>query len=129
MAEPASDSAVVLRLPEDPHYARVARSVAVACASLASFDMDDLVDVRLLVDEVFHALTMLGDGPITLTVRPEARALGVEMRVVGNGRTTWSHPDFALVRRVIDVICVTAAIGESDGESWFEARLQAMDMT
>lgn len=122
-------SAVMITLPPLAAYARVARAAAVACASLASFDVDDLVDVRLLVDEVFHALMAMGEGPITLLLHPAEGHLGVTMRSNAGGPAHWSDAEFDLVRRVIDVVTVTAAIGSADGTAWFEAELQALQLS
>ena len=120
------DGSVLLVLSPDARNARVARAVAVACASFESFDVDDLVDVRLLMDEVFHAVTALSQGPVTLAVRPFDGTLGLEMRAVSHGTMRWTHPHLELARRVISSTCATAAFGEAEGVVWFEAQLQAM---
>lgn len=124
--EPIGDGSVVLVLPPDVRNARVARAVAVACASLESFDVDDLVDLRLLMDEVFHAVTALSDGPVTLSIRPVDGTLGLEVRAASHGPMHWTDPDLELARRVISSTCATAAFGEAEGVVWFEAQLQAM---
>ena len=124
--EPIDDGSLVLILPPDARNARVARAVAVACASLESFDVDDLVDLRLLMDEVFHAVIALSKGPVTLSIRPVEGTLCLEMRAASHGTVRWTDPDLELARRVISSTCATAAFGDADGVVWFEAQLQAM---
>jgi hypothetical protein len=124
--DPRDDGSLVLILPPDGRNARVARAVAVACASLESFDVDDLVDLRLLMDEVFHAVTALSEGPVRLSIRPVDGTLGLEMRAASHGMMRWTDPGLELARRVISSTCATAAFGDAEGVVWFEAQLQAM---
>ena len=88
--------------------------------------MDDLVDLRLLMDEVFHAVMSLSQGPVTLSIRPSDGTLGLEIRAASHGTTRWTDPNLDLARRVISTTCATAAFGEAEGVVWFEAQLQAM---
>ena len=96
--DPIDDGSLVLVLPPDARNARVARAVAVACASLESFDVDDLVDLRLLMDEVFHAVTALSEGPVTLSIRPVDGTLWLEMRAASHGTVHWTDPELELAR-------------------------------
>ena len=124
--DPSDDGSLILILPPDARNARVARAVAVACASLESFDVDDLVDLRLLMDEVFHAVAALSEGPVTLSIRPVDGTLCLEMRAASHGTVRWTDPDLELARRVISSTSATAAFGDAEGVVWFEAQLQAM---
>jgi hypothetical protein len=123
---PSNDGSLVLILSPDARNARLARAVAVACASVESFDVDDLIDLRLLMDEVFHAVTALSEGPVTLSIRPVDGTLCLEMRAASQGTVRWTDPDLELARRVISATCATAAFGDAEGVVWFEAQLQAM---
>ena len=122
----SGNGSVRLVLPPDARNARVARAVAVACASLESFDVDDLVDVRLLMDEVFHAVRSLSEGPVSVSIRPSDGTLGLEMRAARPGTMGWTDPHLERARRGISSTCATAAFGEAEGVVWFEAQLQAM---
>lgn len=121
------DSAVRLGLPAEGRYTRVARGVAVACASLEDFDVDDLVDVRLLADEVFLAVVALGRETVEVQLRPSRRSLVMSARSPYGGTRTWSDPDLELPRLVFDVVCVEATYGIDDGQVWFDGRIEAMD--
>ena len=85
---------VVVDIQAEGRYARVARTAAATCAVLGGFDVDQLGDVRLLVDEVFVALLTAGARRIELRV-----ALGegrLEMELIG-------RHDQAAERRYADV--------------------------
>ena len=100
--DPETD--VRFRLPPAPRYARVARSAAAACASLEGFSIDSLGDVRLLVDELFHALSTIGVGPITIGLEPADGKLGLDMSARRRGAEGWDGPDLALLHTLIDVV-------------------------
>jgi hypothetical protein len=85
---------VVVDLPADGPFARVARTTAVSCASLEGFSIDKLGDVQLLVDEVFVAMIGLGVGRVRLRFVPDCGALAVEMIGRGWARAPESNNDF-----------------------------------
>ena len=55
-----TDAAICVTMPCTPRFARVARTAAAACGVLEGFTVDELGDLRLLVDEVFVAMLELG---------------------------------------------------------------------
>lgn len=120
------EGAVVLTLPADERFASIARGLAVSCASLDSFDVDDLVDVRLVVDEVFNALAVLGHGTVTLALSLRPGALGLVASAPSAGRSTWASPELAPTRRIIGVLCTAAAFGVADATVWFEGELRPL---
>lgn len=86
---------VVLQLPGDPRFARVARTVASACGALGELGMDEIDDVRLLIDGMFHALLHVNAGPVTMRLSA-SNPLGVELdaplrpdRVWDSGHVEW----------------------------------------
>ena len=125
--EPIDDGSLVLILPPDARNARAASSRR-RCLVLrwSLFDVDDLVDLRLLMDVVFHAVIVLSKGPVTLSIRPVEGTLCLEMRAASHGTVRWTDPDLELAWRWISSTCATAAFGDADGVVWFEAQLQAM---
>ncbi len=118
--------AVVLTLPADERFASIARGLAVSCASLESFDVDDLVDVRLVVDEVFNAVAVLGCGTVTLTLSLSSSTLGIVVSAPSAGRSSWASPQLASTRRIIGVLCTAAAFGIADETVWFEGELRPL---
>jgi hypothetical protein len=85
---------VVVDLKAEGRYARVARTAAATCAVLEGFDVDQLGDVRLLVDEVFVALVEGGAQRIELRIALGERLLAFEL--IG-------HLDGAEIRRDADI--------------------------
>ena len=102
--DPNQRDRVALTLAPDGRYARVARTVVASCASLEGFSVDDLGDVRLLVDTAFHALAGLGAGAVDIALWTEARGLVIEMSSPrGQGRQ-WNDPDAAMLMTVASVV-------------------------
>ena len=56
----------VVELAPEVALARVARAAAAACCAIAGFSIDRVADVRLVVDEVFNVLVVVGVGPVRL---------------------------------------------------------------
>ena len=71
---------VRLTLPATPHLLRVARLTAAGLASRLGFNLNEVEDVKIAVDELCHA--MVGsqgrDGTLTLVYRLHAGALVIE---------------------------------------------------
>ena len=62
MNDERGDSLIELVLPADTRLVRVARLVASGVATTAGFDVDEVEDLRIAVDEVCTALVEGGDG-------------------------------------------------------------------
>jgi hypothetical protein len=103
-ASAARPGDVVVDLPADAPFARVARTAAVSCAVLEGFSVDQLGDVRLLVDEVFVAMIGLGVRRVRLRLVPDSGSLAVE--VVGRraGSVRRPSPDTRFVQMLADVV-------------------------
>ena len=74
-----SGEQVRVTMPCVPRFARVARAAAAACGVLAGFTVEELDDLRLLVDEVFVAMLELGVTAIELVVTPQGGRVDVLM--------------------------------------------------
>jgi hypothetical protein len=85
-------------------HARVARTVVASCASLERFDVDDLGDVRLLVDTAFHALIDIGTGPIVIRVEAIPGGLQIEMSAGSDAERSWDEAQLGDLRALVDVI-------------------------
>jgi serine/threonine-protein kinase RsbW len=75
--EPHSEGRIELVLPADTRLVRVARLVASGVATTAGFDVEEVEDLRIAVDELCTALVEGGDGGDLL--------LGFDL---GNGEVT-----------------------------------------
>jgi serine/threonine-protein kinase RsbW len=73
------DGPIELALPADTRLLRLVRLVASGLASTAGFDVDELDDLRIAVDEAVAALLEGGDGS-RLTLRFGVGADEVDMR-------------------------------------------------
>ncbi|MGE0878609.1 MAG: ATP-binding protein [Acidimicrobiia bacterium] len=58
----ADDEAIELTLPADTRLVRLARLVASGVAAAVNFDVDEVDDLRIAVDEMCTALIEGGDG-------------------------------------------------------------------
>ena len=112
--DPIQGWGVVMEVPCQPRYARVVRTAAAACGVLEGFSVDVLGDVRLLVDEVFMAMSATGVTAVRFRFAPSGGRLGVEIeaagRVVSPGR-----PDLRFVESLADVVAEGVSFG-LDGE-------------
>lgn len=95
---------VRVELPCTPSHARVARTVAAACGVLEGFSIDDLGDLRLLVDEVFGTMHALGVHSVELLLAPAHGEVIVLMRSCGTIGPGRPDVDAQSARRLADVI-------------------------
>jgi hypothetical protein len=125
MTRPARSGAVVVDLPADAPFARVARTTAVSCAALEDFSIDLLGDVRLLVDEVFVAMIGLGVRRVRLRLVPNGGSLAVE--VIGRHARPrpGPAPDTRFVRTLAGVVGHDVAIELEQPAPRFAATIDA----
>jgi serine/threonine-protein kinase RsbW len=122
------DEATVVRLeiPAETRVVRAARLVASGLASAAGFDVDDVDDMRIAVDELCAVLFELGDGDvvgITFATRP------AEIAVAGQTRANGDPVDasrFALSAQILNAACDEFSWTVADGfaEVRIEKRLR-----
>lgn len=99
------DDEVQLILPGDPQHVRLARLVASGVGAAAGFDVEEVADFRIAVDELCATLLETTDGSVALTFRTTAPG-----RVVVEGRTTGpaaTAPDplrMDLAQQILDVV-------------------------
>jgi serine/threonine-protein kinase RsbW len=96
---------IELVLPADARLIRIPRLVASGIASCAGFDLDEVEDLRIAVDEACTALVEGGDGsPILLgfDLRPAEVALVGTTSAIGRPEL---EPDrLALSRQILSVV-------------------------
>ena len=89
----AGRSVIRLELPVDLRVIRIARLVAGGLGATAGFDIEEIDDLRIAVDEGCGALFEIGDGsPVNLTFAVE------EQQVEVAGRTSSNTPQFDSTR-------------------------------
>lgn len=94
-----------LRLPPDAHLMRIARLTASGVATAAQFDLDEVDDVRIAVDEACTALIEGGDGGVLdLVFVLEPGALTFTGTTSAAGRAELEPERLALSRQILKVV-------------------------
>lgn len=113
----AIDGTIELTIPPDPRLLRLVRLVASGLASTAGFDVDELDDLRIAVDEAVSALLEGGGGaPLPLTF--EVGEGSVEMR----GQVPMADADaldqdrVELSTQILGAVCDEHELGVVEGE-------------
>ena len=114
--------AAVVELAPEAALARVARAAAAACCATAGFSVDRLADVRLVVDEVFNVLVVVGVGPIRLRLVPEYDTVDLEMSATRRDDRGWRLGEFEIVRLLTDVTADRASFEDHHGRLSLTAR-------
>jgi hypothetical protein len=107
---PAQEWNVVVVMPAEDRYARVARTTAATCAVLEGFDVDRLDDVRLLVDEVFAAILGGGARHVEMRIALDEGRLVLELIAQRDGGGARDHADVTLVRDLADVLATEVSM-------------------
>jgi anti-sigma regulatory factor (Ser/Thr protein kinase) len=117
---------VVVDIQAEARYARVARTAAAACAVLEGFDVDQLSDLRLLVDEVFAA--MVEGGARRIELRLALAGGRVEMELTGHrGRASDRHPaDAGFVHTLAGVLGTDVVVELDRDPQRFAATMAAV---
>ena len=100
------DTTIELTIPPDPRLLRMVRLVASGLATTAGFDVEELDDLRIAVDEAVTALLEGGDGarvPLRFDVEPGAVAMSGETAASG---TDPLDPDrIELSSQILAAVC------------------------
>ena len=103
------DARVVVTMPADPSFLRLARLAAADAGTRAGFTVEDVEDLRLAIDELCGPLMNERDGTISLMF------LAVDGRVdiEGRGPAPLEEPAYADIGDAI----ITAVVDEHDIET------------
>ena len=117
--EPGRD--LELRIPPDPALIRVVRLATSGLASMLSFDLDGIEDLKIAVDEACSALIEVSDGsPIHLRLgRVEPWGLWVEGTTSTSSEGRTDAERIALSDRILDVIVDRHEFAVADGTARF----------
>jgi hypothetical protein len=114
---------VELDVPCRPHYARVVRTAAAACAVLEGFSVDLLGDVRLLVDEVFTAMGDVGIERVHMRLTPWRGRLVISMEACAAAPRT-DRSDLRFVRSLADIVAEGVDFGLERDRPTFTATIR-----
>jgi len=93
-----------LTMPCSPHHARVARTAVAACGVVERFSVDELGDVRLLVDEVFVTMYELGVVRVELLVVADRGRLGLAITSIGAVGERRGPAESTFVQTLADIV-------------------------
>ena len=117
---------VVVDIQAEARYARVARTAAATCAVLEGFDVDQLSDLRLLVDEVFVAMVEGGARRIELRLALVGGRLDMEL-IGHHGRADDRHPaDAGFVHTLAGVLATDVVVELDRDPPRFAATMAAL---
>ena len=83
--------------------------------------IDTVADIRLLVDEVFHALSAIGPGPVTIVLTPVAGHVSLEMSTAARPGCHWGTPTVPFLEMMATVIVDDPLFDEDGGVVRFSA--------
>ena len=116
---------VLVRLPANPRYLRVARVVAGALADELGADIDAVEDVRLAVSEVCNVAVLAG-----------AQAIDLHFEIIGNiltvsGEATPATADFAsqlgFAEQILEVTAAEYELKSHPGAVSFRLRFRGTE--
>ena len=119
------DDVISVTMPCTPLYARVARTAAAACGVLEGFSVEELGDLRLLVDEVFTAMYELGARRLKLRLAPADGVVAVQIAADGPLGERRGIADVRFARTLADVVASDVRFDLRGGHPLFAARMAA----
>ena len=97
---------VRLAIPLDTRYVRIVRLVARGVGSAMGFNVEDVDDLRIAVEELCAALFDVSDGPaLDLCFEIHDDRVDVEGRTVTMPTATLDAERFALSKQILSVAC------------------------
>ena len=107
--------------------ARVARTVVAACGAIEGFSVDELSDIRLLVDEVFVAMYELGVPRLELVVDPADGRLAITMASLERSGPPRGVADLSFAETLASTVGVDVRFELAGPSPVFSATLVAVD--
>jgi hypothetical protein len=124
-----AESPVRLQLAAHQRYIRVARAVASSMATARGFDVEEIDDLRIAIDELCNALITLGDASsISLELTDDeddgggVLIMGSSPAASADGIEGWSDPTYDLARQILDVVATEYQIWQKDDQILFILR-------
>ena len=84
----------------------VARTVAAACGAIEGFSVDELADIRLLVDEVFVVMYELGVSRLELVLGPAGGRLAVTLAALDHRGQRRGDADLTIAQLIASQVAV-----------------------
>jgi serine/threonine-protein kinase RsbW len=110
------DGTIELTIPPDPRLLRMVRLVAAGLATTAGFDVDELEDIRIAVDEAVTALLEGGDGaPVPLTFEVGLGRVAMSGATAASGSDPLDAERIELSSQILAAVCDEHDLRVSDG--------------
>jgi serine/threonine-protein kinase RsbW len=107
---------IELSLPADARLVRLARLVASGVATAAGFDVEEVEDLRIAVDELCGALVEGGNGePLELVFELRDEEVHVLGSTGSGGVDQLDEQRIALSRQILDVVVDSHEVTAVDG--------------
>jgi serine/threonine-protein kinase RsbW len=114
----AAPETVRLTIPAALEFVRIARLTASGVASRVGFDVDEIEDLRVAVDELSSILVeAAGANQLELSFTPASDGITIEGRVPVDQSATPEIDD--LTRQILAAVVDDYGIESSDGEATF----------
>jgi hypothetical protein len=111
---------VRLAIPLDTRYVRIVRLVARGVGSAMGFNVEDVDDLRIAVEELCAALFDVSDGPaLDLCFEIHDDRVDVEGRTVTMPTATLDAERFALSKQILSVACDGYSLKVDSGVAHF----------
>jgi hypothetical protein len=123
----SGDRLVRIALPCTAPFARVARTVAAACGAIEGFSVDELADIRLLIDEVFVTMHELGVSRLELVLDPAAGRLPVTMAALDPRGPRRGDVDASFAQALASRLAVDVRVELDERHPHFSATFVALD--
>lgn len=113
------DEEIHLCFPADAQHVRLARLVASGLAVTAGFDVEEVADFRIAVDELCATLLETTDHSVALTFRVEGGKVEVAGQTTGPAPSPPDPLRMDLARQILDVVCDGYDLDLVDGRAVF----------
>jgi serine/threonine-protein kinase RsbW len=109
---------VRLTIPAALEFVRIARLVASGVASRVGFDVDEIEDLRVAVDELSSILVdVAGDEQLELSFTPNAKGIEIEGRIRINGAEEPAVDE--LTKQILAAVVDEYGVETQSGEARF----------
>lgn len=116
MSDDRPTGVIELTLPADARLVRLARLVASGVATAAGFDVEEVEDLRIAVDELCGALVEGGNGdPLELRFELGQEEVHVAGTTSSSGIEQLDEQRIALSRQILDVVVDSHDVNADDG--------------
>ncbi len=120
MQEQPVEGTIELVLPADTRLVRLARLVASGIGSAAGFDVEEIEDLRIAVDEGCSALIEAGvDSPLLLSFELDGGGVVVLGSTEASSEATQDSERLSLSDQILRVVTDEHELGSSHGRARF----------